>query len=263
MNHPTHPPSASIAHVSAWKEANTARADLVIRRTTVVTVFVLAVIAAAVSYGHMHTLALRHGQEAWSAALLPLSVDGMIVAASLALLSDSRRGERGGILPWTLLVIASGASLAANVAAADPTFISRVISAWPPFALIGAYEMLIRQIRHSVAGERDRRFMTGQPVLTLRSQAAGRSNQAAPGLGRESAVTQPPYAGDFKRRRPAAERRQREAWQWALDHPLPNGELPTGEAIAEAFQRSARWGRLVKSAGLGGEYDHRPERQAA
>jgi hypothetical protein len=69
----------------------------------------------------------------------------------MALLSDSRHGRRGGILPWALLVIASGASLAANVAVAHPMLISRVISAWPPFALIGAYEMLTRQIRQSVA----------------------------------------------------------------------------------------------------------------
>lgn len=37
----------------------------------------------------------------------------------------------------------SVASLAANVTVAQPTAVSRVIAAWPSFALIGAYELLM------------------------------------------------------------------------------------------------------------------------
>ncbi|MEU1900662.1 DUF2637 domain-containing protein [Nocardiopsis dassonvillei] len=107
----------------------------------------LAVIAAVVSYSHMYELALRHGEPEWRAALFPLSVDGMIVGASMTLLSDARNGSKGGLLPWTLLIIGSGASLAANVAVADPTTWSRIIHAWPSFALIGAYELLMREFR--------------------------------------------------------------------------------------------------------------------
>jgi len=55
----------------------------------------------------MHTLAGLHGQPGWVAALTPLSVDGMIVAASTTLLADSRSGRRGGVLPWALLVAAA------------------------------------------------------------------------------------------------------------------------------------------------------------
>jgi hypothetical protein len=36
-----------------------------------------------------------------------MSVDGMIVAASTTLLAESRSGRRGGLLPWTLLVVGS------------------------------------------------------------------------------------------------------------------------------------------------------------
>jgi Protein of unknown function (DUF2637) len=121
--------------------------DRWIRRMTTVAVVVLAGIAAAVSYGHMHGLARLHGEAAWSARLVPVSVNGMIVVSSLALLADSRAGRRGGILPWCLLVVGSGASLAANVAVAEATVYGRVIAAWPSFALIGAYELLMRQIR--------------------------------------------------------------------------------------------------------------------
>ena len=95
-----------------------------------------ALIADTVSYLHMHLLVEVHGQPGWVAALTPLSVDGMIVAASTTLLAESRSGGRGGILPWALLVVGSVASLAANVAVAEPTATGRVIAAWPSFALI-------------------------------------------------------------------------------------------------------------------------------
>jgi hypothetical protein len=59
----------------------------------------------------------------------------MIVAAWTTLLADSGSGGRGRMLPWGLLVVGSVASLAANVAAAEPSVTGRVIAAWPSFAL--------------------------------------------------------------------------------------------------------------------------------
>ena len=109
----------------------------------------LALIAGTVSYLHMHLLVEIHGQPGWVAALTPLSVDGMIVAASTTLLADSRGGGRGGFLPWILLTVGSFASLAANVAVAEPTMTGRMIAAWPSFSLIAAYEMLMRQVRRA------------------------------------------------------------------------------------------------------------------
>src|SRR5215470_974853 len=100
----------------------------------------------------MHLLVELRGQPGWVAALTPLSVDGMIVAASTTLLADSRAGQRGGKLPWALVVAGSAASLAANVAVAQPTAAGRVIAAWPSFALISAYELLMRQVRHGAEG---------------------------------------------------------------------------------------------------------------
>ena len=99
----------------------TGQADRWIRWTTTGCVALLALIAGTVSYLHMHTLVEWDGQPGWVAALTPLSVDGMIVAASTTLLTDSRAGERGGTLPWVLLAAGSAASLVANVAVAQPT----------------------------------------------------------------------------------------------------------------------------------------------
>lgn len=69
---------------------NGGRADRLIRRTTIGCVGMLALIAGTVSYLHMHLLVELHGQPGWVAALTPLSVDGMIVAASTTLLADSQ-----------------------------------------------------------------------------------------------------------------------------------------------------------------------------
>jgi hypothetical protein len=115
-------------------------------------VTLLALIAATVSYLHMHMLVELHGQPGWVAALTPLSVDGMIVAASTTLLAESPSGGRGGVLPWALLVAASVTSLAAKVAVAEPTATGRVIAAWPSFALIASYELLMRQVRRPGRG---------------------------------------------------------------------------------------------------------------
>jgi hypothetical protein len=94
----------------------------------------------------------------------------MIVAASTTLLSESRSGQRGGALPWLLLVIGSVASLAANVAVAEPTAAARVIAAWPSFALIGLYELLMRQVRRAATGS----------ALPAEHQLAGPTCQETP-----------------------------------------------------------------------------------
>jgi len=130
-----------------------AGADRWIRWTTIGCVALLALIAGTVSYLHMHMLVARHGQPGWVAALTPLSVDGMIVAASTTVLADSRSGRKGGALPWALLVAGSVASLAANVAVAEPTLIGRAIAARPSFALIASFELLTRQVRRGAAGK--------------------------------------------------------------------------------------------------------------
>lgn len=47
----------------------------------------------------------------------------------MSLLADSQQGRRSGLLLWTLLVLSSAASLAANVAVAEPSAVGRLIAA--------------------------------------------------------------------------------------------------------------------------------------
>jgi hypothetical protein len=224
-----------------------AGADRWIRWTTIACVGLLALIAGTVSYLHMHALVARHGQPGWVAALTPFSVDGMIVAASTTLLADSRTGRRGGVLPWALLVAGSVASLAANVAVAEPTVIGRVIAAWPSFALTASYELLTGQVRQSSA----RAGSPGeQQPQRLRTGAAVKS---APASTAELRLVRPPELGKGNRNQGVD--LQRRAWQWALAHRAPDGSLPSGSAIAAAHGRQERWGRLVKKTGQAGVFD--------
>jgi hypothetical protein len=218
-----------------------ASADRRIRWTTTGCVALLALIAATVSYLHMHLLVELHGQPGWVAALTPFSVDGMIVAASTTLLADSRSGGRGGILPRALLVVGSMASLAANVAVAEPTAVGRVIAAWPSFALIAAYELLMRQVRRSAAACGKAQLRKPGPQISRREAPAGnvrrrRQRPSGPSPHSEGPGGQGGTSRDL----------QRQAWQWALANRAGDGSLPSGREIARQYGRHERWGRLVK-----------------
>jgi hypothetical protein len=56
-----------------------------------------------------------------------------------------RAGHPAGVLPWVALLLGLGASLAANVAAAEPTVVGRLVAAWPPVGLLLSYELLMQQ----------------------------------------------------------------------------------------------------------------------
>jgi len=120
---------------------------------TVISVSVVAAVAAVASYVHMHELATEAGED-WRAHLLPLSVDGMLVAASMVMLVRRRGGQSAGLLPWLGLMLGLVASLGANVAAANPTILGWVVSGWPPVALAVSFELLIivTRDRHAPPG---------------------------------------------------------------------------------------------------------------
>lgn len=102
----------------------------------------VAGIAAYASYTHMRELALVHGQTHTVAALLPVSVDGMLIVATLVMREDRSRGI--GVRPWAWIAFLLGvtASIVANVLAAASDITSRVISAWPALALLLVIEVL-------------------------------------------------------------------------------------------------------------------------
>jgi hypothetical protein len=60
------------------------------RTLTAAAVLLVAAIAAVVSFVHIESLAMRYGQPAIAAWLLPVSIDGTVAVSSLAMLRAAR-----------------------------------------------------------------------------------------------------------------------------------------------------------------------------
>jgi hypothetical protein len=108
---------------------------------------VVAGIAAWSSYQHMVHVALGVGERPDVAYVLPLSVDGMLVVASVAMVDDRRSGRKVRWSARVAFVAGVTASVAANVAGAHPTIGARIVAAWPAVALLLVVELLSRQGR--------------------------------------------------------------------------------------------------------------------
>jgi hypothetical protein len=59
-------------------------ADRVIRWSTAGAVVGVAAVATVVSYEHAYAFVRAHGQAGWTGRLVPLTVDGLIYASSMA-----------------------------------------------------------------------------------------------------------------------------------------------------------------------------------
>lgn len=102
-------------------------------------VLVQALIAAALSFAHLHDLALAAGQNGWKAWAYPVSVDLLLVAAWRRLRSGEAKGAG-----WCWFLVALTASLGANVATAGlldlddvPDWLRILVAGWPAVAFLG------------------------------------------------------------------------------------------------------------------------------
>ncbi len=124
--------------------------DRVIRFTTAAVVCAVAAFAAVVSYSHIYGLGGAHGQDGTAARLLPLSVDGLILAASLVLLHEARNGRDAPGLARFMLWLGIGATIGANLAyGAGYGLLGALISAWPAVAFIGTVEIAMQLVRRA------------------------------------------------------------------------------------------------------------------
>jgi hypothetical protein len=113
-------------------------------------VLLVAAIAAVISYVHIERLAVTHGQTALAAYLLPLSIDGTVAAASLAMLRAARAGLGTPHLARFMLGLAVAATLASNVAyGARFGLTGSLLSGWPAVAFIGSAELAIGMARRA------------------------------------------------------------------------------------------------------------------
>jgi hypothetical protein len=67
------------------------------RRMTTLAVVAVVIVAAVTSYDHQRALAETAG-EGWRSLLVPVSVDGLVIAASMVMLTRRRTGRRAGAI---------------------------------------------------------------------------------------------------------------------------------------------------------------------
>ncbi|MFJ3800481.1 DUF2637 domain-containing protein [Streptomyces sp. NPDC090088] len=102
-------------------------------------VLVQALIAAALSFAHLHDVASAAGQDGWKAWAYPISVDLLLVAAWRRLRTGTTKAAA-----WCWFVIALVAALGANVATAGlldlgnvPAWLRILVAGWPAVAFLG------------------------------------------------------------------------------------------------------------------------------
>jgi hypothetical protein len=158
-------------------------ADKAIRGATVGAVACVGLVAAVLSYRHQFELAAGHGESALTARLVPFSIDGLLLAGTLAVLDAARRARGPAWAARITVALGVAMTLWANVVhglAYGPAGV--VISGWPPVALIAAVEVLARMVRPAPAG---------QPDAILAAVAADAETAARAALAASVAASNP------------------------------------------------------------------------
>jgi hypothetical protein len=114
------------------------------RRTSTATVVVgVAGVAAVQSFSHIYWLARGHGQDKLDSILMPLGVDGLILAMTLVLLEQARRKEDAPVLAYFMIWLGIAATVAANVIYGwRYGIVGACVSAWPAVSFIGAIHVM-------------------------------------------------------------------------------------------------------------------------
>lgn len=149
---PAPPDGGTMAEAKPGQESGRSAlaGERAIRAAAAAAVLSVAAVAAIVSYSHIYELGRTHGQTGAAARLLPLSVDGLIVAASLVLLIEARAGRSGPPLARVMLGLGVAATIAAKIAyGAAYGLTGATVSAWPAVAFIGSAELLMASIRRT------------------------------------------------------------------------------------------------------------------
>jgi hypothetical protein len=113
------------------------------RWATALAVLAVATIAGIVSYSHVESLGLGHGYSLSTARLLPLSVDGLVIASAMALATGTRTAlARFGLV---LGIVATVTANAVYGASHGPVGV--VVNMWPAVAFLVSSEILIGMLR--------------------------------------------------------------------------------------------------------------------
>jgi hypothetical protein len=158
---------------------------------------IVAGVAGAASFEHIASVAIAAGERAWVGYSLPLAIDGLIVVGVAALLEDQRRGRHGRTSARLAVLVGVAATLAANVASAQPSWTARLVALAAPVSFLISVEVLTRT---------GRKLSTPDDTTTAGDQAGGTQSTAAATAPRQRAKPAP-----ATRTRPSAAQRVTQA----------------------------------------------------
>lgn len=131
------------------------RGERLLRRLSTLTVVLLSMAAAVVSFAGLQNIALRSGFSPELAWLIPVIIDGLVVTGSLGVIAASLVGIPTWY-PWMLTVLGVSTSIAGNVAAAPPDLVAQMLHATGPATFALSIEGLLRIYRASAVASVDR-----------------------------------------------------------------------------------------------------------
>ncbi|WP_412736950.1 DUF2637 domain-containing protein [Krasilnikovia sp. MM14-A1259] len=158
--------------------------------TSRATTAVVAGVAGFSSYRHIVEVAQRAGEHHAVAAVLPLSIDGLILVGTMAMVEDKRAGRRPRLSARVALGFGVVATLAANIASAQPHLTARLVAAVPAVAFLITVEVLARAGR---TREVQRPAGESQPVI----DESARPVEAVPVAVAPVSAPPAPVAPDF------------------------------------------------------------------
>lgn len=148
--------------------------DRVIRWAAVAAVLVVAGVAGWISYWHAVEVVLRAGGESrLSAHLLPATVDGLALCASLVQLFCARYQLPVPRLARVAVGLGIGATFAANcLHGMAHGVLAAVIASWPALSLIVSYELAMWLVRASRSLDNRTTVIVDKPSGTPLAQVA-------------------------------------------------------------------------------------------
>lgn len=206
--------------------------DLWVRRGCAL---IVAGVAAYSSYEHQRHFAVEGGADPANAGLWPLSVDGLLLLATVGLLKPGQQSRRMRIAVWLAFLGCIAVSLAANIAAAPRLAWQPVLVAgWPPVALLLAVELLAHRSRSRPHAE----TAPAAPVTESAAPVEHRGSEKAAETGH--VITLAGVSGAERSGEPTA---QEIMWAHYLEE-QQHGRTPTGAEL-DRVAGTNNYGRTV------------------
>jgi Protein of unknown function (DUF2637) len=228
-------PTAGRTAAATAEAGVAARVSALDRLTLQLGVVVAAVIAGcsyAVSATSLYALGRQAGYSAWQALAVPVVADGPAIYGMFRIVSRSRRGAKGAGYGWLLVIAGTAASVAGNVAHAQPGLVARAIAAAIPLAVLAMLEAL-KGDTQEVARLATHTSPAATPVGPADATWVRRADRPAP-TGPADSPVDSPAVGQLSARPPVAATSVRDRLQAASAGVRADGRPWTARTLAEA-----------------------------